>query len=162
MPGGRLLPDWPQRYRARNHRNDRHFPGAINHHHRGKGVDGEEPVKAVCKYDRGARLILFQIALHKSFIFVTVDGQKKNICIRLKVRTDVSKQWFQRVARAAPSGPEIEDKNFPSRILQREGRAFGGFPEHEISGFAGVRIFLRLCRDRSLRDFIVSEEQILA
>src|SRR5437879_6324331 len=66
------------------------------------------------------------------------------------------------MAGAAPGGPEIEDETSSLGVFKRESRAFGNFPEREIRGLAGVGVFLRFDGEGSLRDFIESEQQVLA
>ncbi len=138
------------------------FPSAINHHDGWESVDGEEAVEAVGKYDRGARLVILQIARNQSFIFVAIGGQKQHIGIRLEIGGDASEQRFERMARATPGGPEIDNEDFPLRAVEREGRAFRSFPEREIRRLASVGVFLGFGVEGSVRNFIESEQQILA
>src|SRR5260370_24399311 len=82
------------------------FSGAINHHDGREGVDGEEAVEAIGKYDGHEKLVRFQIRLYQRFIFVTIGGEKERIGIGLEISRDASKQRLERMAKSAPARPE--------------------------------------------------------
>src|SRR5260370_6919087 len=82
--------------------------------------------------------------------------------IRREIRGDAGNQRFERMAGAAPGGPKIEGEYFSLSLLERKSRAFRSFPEREIRGIASVGILLRFGSEGSLRDFIESEQQLLA
>ena len=140
----------------------RNCPVASDDHHCRERIYGEKAVEAIGKYDRGERLVFFQIAGDQRFIFVAVGGKKKHIGICQEVRSDSGEQRFQRVARAAPRGPEIDDENFSLGVLERKRCTFRSLPEEKVGCCASVRIFLWPGQQGNLRDFIVGAEQIIA
>src|SRR5260370_26664031 len=82
--------------------------------------------------------------------------------IRREIRGDAGNQRFERMEGGGPGGRKIDGEYFSLSLLERKSRAFRSFPEREIRGIASVGILLRFGSEGSLRDFIESEQQILA